>query len=74
MNSDELSQLIKLALPTVNDNVIQSLAEKLKECGVESKDDLKFVREEDLEGVLRPIQARRFLDFWKGNAVLYGLL
>lgn len=37
----------------------------LKLLGVETSEDLKFIEEADLHTVLRPIQARELISYWK---------
>lgn len=67
MEREELVKTIKTVLPSLEDNVLEGVITTLIECGVESADDLQYVREADLNQVLRPIQARRLLDTWKGR-------
>jgi hypothetical protein len=50
----EMSQL--------GDEPFKALFEKLTELGVASYEDARYIREEDLIDVLRPIPARRLVD------------
>lgn len=52
-------------LPELSSGNKSSLGEHLQSIGVKTCDDLQFVTEGDLITVLRPIQARRLLLFWK---------
>ncbi len=54
------SQLKEIAqLPTES---FVSLFAKLADLGVTSMEDAKYIREEDLSGVLKPIPARRLVE------------
>ncbi|KAJ8333916.1 hypothetical protein SKAU_G00412350 [Synaphobranchus kaupii] len=53
------------ALPSLPTETLTLLLEKLISCGVESKGDLQYVREEDISELLRPIQCRKILSAWK---------
>ncbi|XP_052005714.1 uncharacterized protein LOC127659801 [Xyrauchen texanus] len=41
------------------------LEERLQTLGIETAEDFKFIQEEDVSSVLRPIQARKAVAFWK---------
>ncbi|XP_034542051.1 uncharacterized protein LOC117815324 isoform X1 [Notolabrus celidotus] len=49
-------------LPAVNKNILE---EHLQSIGVETYDDLRFIKEADLMTTLRPVQARKLLSVWK---------
>lgn len=49
-------------LQAVNKDI---LVEHLQSIGVETYDDLRFVKEADLVTALRPVQARKLLSVWK---------
>ncbi|KAJ8351967.1 hypothetical protein SKAU_G00234430 [Synaphobranchus kaupii] len=55
------------ALPSLPTETLTLLLEKLISCGVESKEDLQYVREEDISELLRPIQCRKILSAWKAR-------
>lgn len=60
-------------LPNLPRETVDQLSERLIEhCGVESTEDLQYVREEDISELLRPIQCRKILSAWKlGNVSKY---
>lgn len=64
---EELKEILSSALPTVQQLVIG----KLLNSGVESKDNLKYVRQEDNENVLPVIQQRKLLDAFKIGMLVY---
>lgn len=43
----------------------QMLEETLQSLGVETSEDFRFIKEEDLLSALRPIQARKAVAAWK---------
>ena len=65
----ELTSLIKEAivsvLPNLPEETLCQMVEKLIGQGLESTDDLAFVREEDILEFVRPIQCRKLLAVWK---------
>lgn len=65
---DELRRIILRALPTIDENVQQLLTDKLFSSGVDSKEDLKYVRQEDLAD-LPVIHQRKLLDAFKMGRV-----
>lgn len=52
-------------LPELSTGNKSILEEHLQSIGVETCDDLQFVTEADLMTVLRLVQARKLLSFWK---------
>lgn len=62
----DLEDKIKSILPSLSQELLQQLNDKLLEAGVESEEDLKFVTEGDFS-ILKPIQARKLLDSWSGS-------
>ena len=63
--STDLQNTVATILTTVSQVTVKAVSDKLRECGVESLDDLKYVVEGDLSGVLKPIQIRKLLSAWK---------
>ncbi|KAF6736314.1 hypothetical protein FQA47_007720 [Oryzias melastigma] len=55
-------------LPDLPDEVVKSVEETLKALGATTSDDLKYIKENDLLPVLKPIQARRLVAAWTQNA------
>lgn len=61
MNQDIIDAVLSY-LPGLSDEALKSLLEVFEELGVESKADLTFIQEKDLEKCLRPIQCWRLLN------------
>ena len=70
------AQCILQVLPSLSEDVLKNLLEKLEEVGVSTCDDLPYVCESDISSVLRPILVRRLLEQWRiaGNFVIYEFL
>ncbi|KAL1277009.1 hypothetical protein QQF64_023682 [Cirrhinus molitorella] len=47
-----VGEIILKALPSNNDNITQRLIDQILDSGLESKDDLKFVQQEDISDLL----------------------
>ncbi|KAL7831298.1 hypothetical protein SRHO_G00308010 [Serrasalmus rhombeus] len=62
---EELKAIILRALPTIDENTVQKLINQLQTSGLESIDDLKYVRQEDIADLLPIIQQRKLLDAFK---------
>ncbi|KAL7888654.1 hypothetical protein AOLI_G00036280 [Acnodon oligacanthus] len=62
--SQEIRQAILSVLPSLRKQTLSSLLEKLVSTGVECKSDLKLIKEEDLQELLRPIQCHKLLQVW----------
>ncbi|XP_073722008.1 uncharacterized protein [Misgurnus anguillicaudatus] len=62
-----LKHAILSVLPTLSPDVINQLVEKLVDQGVESVDDLVYVKDDDILEFLRPIQCRKLLCAWKNQ-------
>lgn len=58
---EHVKELVKKALPLLSSDVIDSLMDRLEIIGVGCVDDLNFVRTEDVDGILPPIQCRRLI-------------
>uniref|UniRef100_A0A1A8LY87 Uncharacterized protein n=2 Tax=Nothobranchius pienaari TaxID=704102 RepID=A0A1A8LY87_9TELE len=54
-------------LPDLPDQLLKSVEDTLKTLGAETTDDLKYITENDLLPVLKPIQARRLVAAWTQN-------
>ena len=61
------AQCIVEIIPSLSEDVLQQLLEKLEECGVSTCDDLRYVRESDISSVPRPIHVRRLLAEWTSS-------
>ncbi|CAL8290569.1 unnamed protein product [Merluccius merluccius] len=62
---EDIRQAVFAVLPSLPDDKLQSLLNKLASIGVESKSDLQFIKEEDLPANITPIQCRRLLNAWQ---------
>uniref|UniRef100_A0A8C1PKJ5 Uncharacterized protein n=1 Tax=Cyprinus carpio TaxID=7962 RepID=A0A8C1PKJ5_CYPCA len=67
-NLEEIKLAISSSLPGLSDETLQKFIHGLSAIGVETKDDLQYVKEEDLMEFLRPIQCRKLLNVWKNEA------
>lgn len=66
---EELRVIILRALPTISMDIQQALTNKIKSCGLEFMEDMKYVTKEDIVDILPAIQLRRLLKaFEKGIA------
>ncbi|XP_026059551.1 uncharacterized protein LOC113044133 [Carassius auratus] len=61
----ELREIILRALPSNDENTTQLLIDKLVGSGLESKDDLQFVQQEDISDILPTIKLRKLLNAFK---------
>ncbi|XP_037643652.1 uncharacterized protein LOC119498678 [Sebastes umbrosus] len=52
----------------MSDDAVAWIWEFIQATGVERREDLKYVREEDMVEFIRPIQCRKLLDCWKSQA------
>ncbi|KAF6718832.1 hypothetical protein FQA47_007296, partial [Oryzias melastigma] len=64
----DMRDAIAGVLPDLPDEVVKSVEETLKALGATTSDDLKYIKENDLLPVLKPIQARRLVAAWTQNA------
>uniref|UniRef100_A0A8C4RPV3 Si:dkey-15h8.17 n=1 Tax=Erpetoichthys calabaricus TaxID=27687 RepID=A0A8C4RPV3_ERPCA len=55
----DIREVVLSILPSLSNESLTSLLERLEELGVESREDLAFVQEKDLEKYIRPIQCRK---------------
>lgn len=56
-----VKELVKKAMPLLSNDLMDLLMARLEVIGVNSVDDLNFVRIEDVDGILPPIQCRRLI-------------
>lgn len=64
---DKLEERISEYLPSLSEEHLQRVTNRLNELGVEGVEDLLLVREDDLKDVLNPIQGRKFMGKIKGE-------
>ncbi|XP_076594907.1 uncharacterized protein LOC143325601 isoform X2 [Chaetodon auriga] len=62
---EDIKQAVLAVLPSLPEDKLQSLLNKLESIGVESKTDLQFIKEEDLAANITPIQCRRLISAWQ---------
>lgn len=64
---DEWVSNLTLSLSSIfsQEDVIKRVVEVIKDLGVSSADDLKFLEADDLAGVLRPIETRKVIAHFK---------
>ncbi len=66
---EEIRSLILRVLPDLSEETQLQLISRLQCTGLESKEDLKYVQQEDIADLLPVIQLRKLLDAFKsGNA------
>lgn len=68
---EELKDILSSALPTISEAVQQLVIDKLINCGLDSKEDLKYVKQEDIEDLLPVIQQCKLLDAFKMGMFVY---
>lgn len=67
-NQDEvLASFLSSVLPNLREH--HKVIEALKALGVETVDDLKFIKETDLTGFLQPIEARKIIAHIKATGI-----
>lgn len=62
-----IRRTITTVLPDFSEELVHSLIDALKEVGVETLDDMRYVTEGDLVPTLNPIQARRLVTWAKNG-------
>uniref|UniRef100_A0A672FUM3 Si:ch211-111e20.1 n=1 Tax=Salarias fasciatus TaxID=181472 RepID=A0A672FUM3_SALFA len=62
---DELKEVLLKALPNLSEDVQELLIERLISSDLESKDDLRYVKQDDIADLLPVIQQRKLLDAFK---------
>lgn len=62
-----LEDAVLSVLPGLSPDVTSQLVEKLTDQGVESLDDLIYVKEDDILEFIRPIQCRKLLSAWQNE-------
>lgn len=61
----DLRGQIQAILSDIHKETLLKVVNKLMEDGVGDMDDVKYVEESDLLGILSPIQCRKLLHSWK---------
>lgn len=68
---EDIKQAVLSVLPSLPEDKLQSLLNKLESIGVESLSDLQFIKEEDLSATITPIQCRRLITAWQTEGILH---
>ncbi|XP_052393908.1 uncharacterized protein LOC127942257 [Carassius gibelio] len=63
--SEEIKEIICKTLPNLSEETQWQIISKLQSSGLESKEDLKYVQQEDIADLLPVIQCRKLLDAFK---------
>lgn len=71
---EDIKQAVLSVLPSLPEDKLQSLLNKLESIGVESLSDLQFIKEEDLSANITPIQCRRLISAWQTEGISQILL
>lgn len=64
---EEIKGIIVRALPNLSEETQLHLISRLQSSGLESKEDLKYVQQEDMADLLPVIQLRKLLDAFKSG-------
>lgn len=62
---EELKEIILRALPNISEAVQQLIIDRLLSSGLDSTEDLKYVKQEDIADLLPVIQQQKRLDAFK---------
>lgn len=65
--SDLIRECILSTLPSITIESLSAMVDKLLQQGVDTEEDLQYVREQDIEEFIKPIQCRKLLDAWKSK-------
>ncbi|XP_051809342.1 uncharacterized protein LOC127535415 [Acanthochromis polyacanthus] len=70
---EEIKGIIVRALPNLSEETQLQLISRLQSSGLESKEDLKYVQQEDMADLLPVIQLRKLLDAFKSETEMFPL-
>ncbi|GAA6101330.1 uncharacterized protein LOC113069875, partial [Tachysurus ichikawai] len=62
---EEVKHIILQALPSLSSDILQQIISSLQSSGLQCKEDLKYVQQEDLKDILPVIQIRKLLQMFK---------
>lgn len=65
-----VKDIVGKAMPSLSNELMDSLMARLEKIGVDSVDDLSFVKIEDVDGILPPIQYRRLIQAFNSGTFL----
>lgn len=66
-----VKKLVQKAMPSLCHVEMDSLMARLKEIGVNGVEDLNFVKTEDVDGILAPIQCRRLIQAFTAGKIFF---
>ena len=61
-----MEEFLHKLFPNMTDGVIETIIDHLVEIGASEVDDLSYVEEADLSGIMKPILIRKLLQHAKG--------
>ena len=61
-----MEEFLNKLFPNLTDDVIETTIDRLVEIGASELEDLAYLEEADLSGILKPIQVRKLLQHSKG--------
>lgn len=68
---EPVKELVRRAMPSISNDLMESLMARLELVGVNGLDDLTFVKTEDVDGILPPIQCRRLIQAFSAGKFLH---
>lgn len=60
-DSHTLLSFIQSVLPNLSNQGLNSVVDTIKNLGIETAEDIKYIKEEQLLTVLKPVQARKVI-------------
>lgn len=65
-----MKELVQKVMPSLSSDLMDSLMARLEVMGVNCVHDLNFVKTEDIDGILPPIQCRRLIQAFSAGKFL----
>ncbi|XP_030851880.1 uncharacterized protein LOC105444030 isoform X2 [Strongylocentrotus purpuratus] len=66
---ENIRKEVKSVLPMLSEPLLDAILERLRSKGVDTRDDLQFVQEDDIVDLIKPIHCRRLLCTWKETEI-----
>ncbi|KAA0714639.1 hypothetical protein E1301_Tti021996 [Triplophysa tibetana] len=57
----------------MSSDILEQIISNLQSCGLQCKDDLKYVQQEDLSNMLPVIQVRKLLQMFKSETEMFSM-